>query len=73
MLDKGQVTVEVAAGAGVTLAGKAVTRTVLRTDANGDPDVLVLGPLTMQIIERGERFGVRIKDSESESRRRFTG
>jgi len=73
VLDKGQVTVEVAAGAGVTLAGKAVTRTALRTDANGDPDVLALGPLTVQIISRGTRSGVRIKDNESELRRNFRG
>jgi uncharacterized protein (DUF1684 family) len=73
VLDSGQVTVDVAPGAGITLAGKAVTRTVLRTDANGDPDVLVLGPLTMQIIARGERFGVRIKDNESESRLKLHG
>ncbi len=73
VLDKGQVTVEVAAGAGLTLAGKPVTRTALRTDANGDPNVLAVGPLTMQIIERGGRFGVRIKDNESEARRTFRG
>jgi uncharacterized protein (DUF1684 family) len=73
LLTEGRVTVEVAAGVTVTLAGKPVTRAALRTDAAGEPDVLALGPLTMQIIERGGRYGVRIKDNESEARRAFRG
>jgi uncharacterized protein (DUF1684 family) len=73
LLDQGRVTVEVAPGVGITLAGKPVTRTALRTDAAGEPDVLALGPLTMQLIERGPRIGVRIKDNESEARRTFRG
>lgn len=73
LLDGGYVTVEVAAGVRVTLAGAPVTRATLRTDAAGEPDVLSLGPLTMQLIERGGRTGVRIKDNESEARRSFRG
>lgn len=70
----GQVRVEVDAGIAVTMAGKPVTRAALRSDAGGaDPDVLSLGALTMQIIDRGGRLGVRIKDMKNPARARFKG
>ncbi len=73
-LVRGQVTAECAPGVAATLAGKPVTRTALRTDAhNATPDVLALGALTMQIIDRGGRLGVRLKDSKSPARANFKG
>jgi uncharacterized protein (DUF1684 family) len=68
------VTVEAAAGVAVTLGGQPVTRTALRSDAAGaEPDVLALGPLTMQVIDRQGHLGIRLKDSQSQTRREFTG
>jgi len=73
-LDGRRVSVAVAAGAAVTLAGKPVGKTSLKSDAGGaDPDVLSLGAVTMQIIERGERVGVRLKDMRSPARSAFKG
>jgi uncharacterized protein (DUF1684 family) len=73
-VDGQQVTLEVAPGVPVTLAGRPVTRRPLRSDAGGaDPDVLSLGPVTMQIIERGGRLAVRVKDRDSAARRQFRG
>ena len=46
--------------------------TALRADtAEGGPDVLVMGPVSLQVIERGGRYGVRMKDNEAERRRTF--
>ena len=74
VLEGGHVRVEVRPGAGVTRAGRPVTRADLRSDADGAaPDVLALGPLTMQVIARGARLGVRLKDRESAARRDFKG
>ena len=74
VLDGAQVRVEVRAGVPVTLAGKPVTRQQVRSDAGGAaPDVLSLGALTMQIIERGGRLGVRLKDMKSPARASFKG
>jgi uncharacterized protein (DUF1684 family) len=73
VLDAGQVTVEVTPGAPVTLEGKPITRRVLRSDVAGAPDVLALGALSLQIIDRGGRLGVRLKDLHSEVRQRFKG
>jgi len=68
------VRVEVRPGAAVTLAGKPVARAELRSDAGGaTPDVLALSALTLQIIDRGGRLGVRLKDMKSPARAAFKG
>jgi uncharacterized protein len=72
-LRKGKVTVRVEPGVSVTAAGKPVTTMELRADDAGAPDVLTLGRLTMQVIVRGDRHGIRMKDPESKSRREFGG
>jgi uncharacterized protein (DUF1684 family) len=74
-LDAGRVTIDVATGVPVTLGGgRPLTKRVLETDASGhEPDVLALGAVTLQIIDRGGRLGVRVKDARSEARRAFKG
>jgi uncharacterized protein len=56
-----------------TIGGATVTSGVLKPDTSGDPDVLVLGRVTLHVIERGGRFGIRVKDMDSERRKRFPG
>ncbi|HEY7374043.1 MAG TPA: DUF1684 domain-containing protein [Polyangia bacterium] len=74
VLASGRVRVAVQPGVAVTLAGKPVTRAQLRSDAGGAaPDVLSLGALTLQIIDRGGRLGVRLKDMNSPARAAFKG
>src|SRR6185503_5164933 len=73
-LEGTQVTVEVLPGAVVALAGQPVKRHVLKSDAGGaEPDILSLGSLTLQVIERQGRLGIRVKDRNSEVRRTFRG
>ncbi|MCL4402842.1 MAG: DUF1684 domain-containing protein [Acidobacteria bacterium] len=43
---------------------------VLRPDS---PDILKSGSLTMTVIQRGDRYGIRIKDNQSKARREFQG
>ena len=52
--------------AGLPLAGSAV----LRPDSG---DVIEIGPVTLQVIERGGRYGIRLKDKNAAARREFTG
>ena len=59
-----------APGMSATLAGKAVTEGVLRPDSE---DVLVLGAVTIQVIDRGGRQAIRMKDKDSARRRGFKG
>ena len=45
----------------------------MRPDTSGSPDVLEMGTLTMNVIKRGDRFGIRLKDKNSPVRKGFTG
>jgi uncharacterized protein len=56
----------------VTLHRSGETRE-LRPDTSGSPDVLKFGTLTLFVIERGGRYGIRLKDTNSPFRKQFTG
>jgi uncharacterized protein len=45
----------------------------LKTDAAGHPDVVKFGDVSMTIIERGGKTGVRLRDPNAPTRREFTG
>ncbi|HUM12511.1 MAG TPA: DUF1684 domain-containing protein [Myxococcaceae bacterium] len=64
-----------APGVAVTRAGKPFTGGPVQTDQEGraEPDILQLGRLRFQLIARGERIGVRIKDPEARARKEFKG
>lgn len=53
--------------AGVKLAAKD-----LAPDVSGKNHVLVLGTVTMIVIQRADKFGIRVKDSQAATRREFT-
>jgi uncharacterized protein (DUF1684 family) len=60
-------------GVSPTLDGKPFTGGTLRTDAEGRPDTLALGTVHFLVIRRGERLGLRVKDSEAATRKAFHG
>jgi uncharacterized protein (DUF1684 family) len=45
----------------------------VRTDPAGKPDPITMGGLTMFVIQRGGKFGIRLKDTNSQLRKEFTG
>jgi uncharacterized protein (DUF1684 family) len=45
----------------------------MAADTSGRPDVLALGSLTMTVIERGGRYGIRLRDRENPARKAFKG
>ncbi len=69
----GETNFDSAPGAAVTVNGKPVSEAPLASDATGAPDVLRIGNLTMFVIQRGRRIGIRLKDKNSEARRNFHG
>jgi uncharacterized protein (DUF1684 family) len=74
IVEGNKVTVDVSPGVAVTRAGKPVTRALLRSDADdGGPDVLALGAVTMQVIARGGKLAIRVKDMRSPARAAFKG
>ncbi len=69
----GAITFEAAPGADVTVDGKPVASSILKPDTSGNPDVIQTRALTMFVIQRGKRFGIRLKDRNSDARKHFTG
>jgi len=69
----GKAVFEEAPGVAVTVNGKPAAMAAITDDSAGTPDVLAIGNLSMFVIHRGDRFGVRLKDKDSEARRNFAG
>jgi uncharacterized protein len=69
--DGARVTFEPADGAGVKVNGRTLARAEMRWDRT--PDVATVGSITMFVIQRGDRCGIRVKDTNSDARRAFTG
>ncbi len=75
VLAKGTVTLEPNPSAGLTIGGKPMAAAAVLipdTDPKG-PTVVEVGTVGFQVIKRNERFGLRVKDSESEARTHFRG
>lgn len=73
LLSGGALKLEAKPGSGITSEGKPVTSLDLQPDTSGKPTMLKLGTLTFHVIKRGERLGVRVKDSASTERTNFRG
>jgi len=69
------VTFQPAPGVAVSRGGKPFTGGPVQTDQEGraEPDILQFGRFRFQLIARGDRIGVRIKDPEARARREFPG
>lgn len=72
VLEKGQVRLVPAPGTGLAVNGRPPEAMPLKSDAAAQtPDILKLGTISFFVIRRGERLGVRVRDSESATRRNF--
>lgn len=70
---KGSTTFTAEPGVELTLDGKPVQKTALRSDAEGPPDVLRTGALSMWVIRRGDRHAIRLRDLNAPARKQFQG
>jgi uncharacterized protein (DUF1684 family) len=68
-------TVTLEPSATMTVDGKAIAGpTVLKDDAEeSGPTVVQMGTVRFQVIKRGERYGLRVKDSQAPTRTQFAG
>jgi hypothetical protein len=73
VVEGGRVRLEVVPGVPVTHEDRPVTSLEVQNDTQGDATILALGSLQFYLIERSGRLGIRVKDSESEALRKFTG
>jgi uncharacterized protein (DUF1684 family) len=62
-----------APGADVRVSGQSVTALELITDAEEKPTRLESGTASVVVIQRGDRLGLRVRDSRSPARRAFRG
>ena len=69
----GAVTVRAEPGSGLVSDAGAVTEMSMAPDAKGKPKVLRLGSISFFVIKRGDRLGVRVKDSQSPALAAFHG
>lgn len=69
----GAVTVRAEPGSGLVSDGGPVTEMSMAPDAKGKPPVLRLGSISFFVIKRGDRLGVRVKDSQSAALAAFRG
>ena len=73
-LEKGHVRLTTHPGVEITAGDKPVTTLDLKDDNDDNgPTVLKMGSLLITIVKRGDRIGVRVKDSENQTRREFKG
>ncbi len=72
--DGRKAVLKVDSGVDAQIDGKSVTGPVeLVSDEKGKPTEIRAGTQTFFLIEREERYGIRLKDSNSEARRNFAG
>src|SRR5688572_17715190 len=70
----GKVTVRMQPGVDATVADKPWQTAAIRPDVPAPADVLRVAPrLSLHVIERGGRLGIRMKDKESRLLKEFTG
>lgn len=70
----GKAVLKVENGVDAQNDGKPITAPVeLVSDEKGKPTEIRTGTQTFFLIKREERYGIRLKDSNSEARRKFTG
>lgn len=59
--------------AGLKVNGAAATPTVLKDDGADEPTTVSIGSISFYVIHRGDRYAVRIKDSQAPTRVNFHG
>jgi uncharacterized protein (DUF1684 family) len=72
-LDGKDVTIKLVPEAHATLAGKSLTVAKLDSDATAHASMVEMGTLQFHVIVRGERVGIRLKDTDSAAVHNFHG
>lgn len=72
-LANGVVTFETPLANTFMVDGRPVTSLQLKSDADDKPTVMTLGSVTFQIIKRGDKLGLRVKDRNNADRAKFPG
>jgi uncharacterized protein (DUF1684 family) len=69
----GKAHIQPASGVALMVNGKPSKGQNLESDTNEHPDTVTIGSLSLTVIQRGPRTGVRLRDPDSAARRQFSG
>ena len=69
----GKASFTATAGAEASVAGQPVATIELVDDSAGKPTIVDFGSANFQLIERGDKFALRVKDAQAATRTRFAG
>jgi uncharacterized protein len=72
-LENGVVALQVSDGVEVTVKEKPVTEYVMKFDTDKPPDQFTVGSLKLGVIKRSQRYGLRVRDKNSQARLQFKG
>ena len=72
-LNAGKANIALADGVDATIDGQKAAQAVLLDDTNPKPTVVASGTVMFYVVKRGDRWALRIKDSESPTRKGFVG
>src|SRR5260370_11635003 len=72
-LEHGAVRLSAQPNSGITVDDKPVISLDLQSDEHGKPTVMNLGSLSLTIIKRGDKMGLRVRDKDNPDRAKFQG
>jgi uncharacterized protein (DUF1684 family) len=72
-LEQSGIRTEIAEGVNVLYNDSSISSINMRPDVSGSPTILHLDSLSWYIIKRGQRYAIRLRDSENKSIRDFSG
>jgi uncharacterized protein len=71
--NKSRTQFKAADGVNVQSNGERVTEIEMSPDTSDSPTLITAGDLSMIVIKRGERYGIRLRDKNSKYRKSFRG
>ena len=72
-LDHGKATIALDAKSGATIDGKSTATAELLDDSHDKPTTVAYGTVSFYLVQRGDKYGLRVKDSEAPTRTHFLG
>lgn len=71
--EDGTLSISLEAGSGATIDGKPATQAALLDDSHATPTSVAFSSVNFIVIDRDGRKGLRVRDSEAETRTQFAG
>ncbi len=72
-LAHGKATIVLAAKSGASIDGKSASSATLLDDSHEHPTTVAFGTVSFYLVQRGDKYGLRVKDSEAPTRTHFLG